>query len=180
MKAVQCSEDSHYDGFCDACRLEKACAEIYHIDHATDGICSATDKMNFHSMFKHLYVDRAYGLPEANKRFFCDEADTMDEKKYKPLLLYYQYGPSCNDGETFEMYPGGQSGFCYCGTDCDKSYSNPPMNTLLTALVVVIGVNILFNGILLLYRYRDYRQPAKNTISTTGTVRAKRVNLVHP
>ena len=124
--------------------------------------------------FHHLWSDKAYRLPSNKQAEYCDTDGDAASRKYKALLLYYQYGPSCNDGETFEMYPDGQSGFCYCGTDCDKTYSNPPMNSLLTTLVVIIGTNIVFNIIVLFVRYRDTRQLSKNTISTTATVRMKR------
>ncbi len=170
-----CSVNDHFDLACDECRKEKACADIYHIEHFATGSCSDTDKVNYRAMFRHLYMDRAYGLPnDANVKVkFCDIDNYNGDD---PLLLYYMYGPSCNDGETFEMYPGGQSGFCYCGSDCDKSYSNPPMNTLLTSLVIVIGINILFNVILLFYRYRGNRQGPKNVINTTGSRMIKRTN----
>lgn len=178
-QGAACSLSSDFDPYCTLCRRERTCADIYHITHNTGATaCSATDLAAYKSMFHHFYSDQAYGMPGDvdTKKSFCDTDDNDTAAGgYKPLLLYYQWGPSCNDGETFEMYPAGQSGFCYCGSNCDKSYSNPPMNTLLTTLVIVIGVNITFNAIVLFYRYRDNRQPSKNTISTTGgTVRKMR------
>jgi len=122
-------------------------------------------------MFDHLYKSRAYGMPNdaTTKNSFCDQDDNAtDTGSYKPLMLYYQWGPSCNDGETFEMYPGGQSGFCYCGASCDKTYSNPPMNALLATLVAIVAVNIIFNVVLLFYRYQDNRQQSKKTIREKG------------
>ena len=163
-----CDNKTQYDVYCNDCMIVETCAALYHITYSsTPGACSATDKLTFESMFHHLWSDRAYGLPSVKQFEYCDK--DAGNINYKALLLYYQWGPSCNDGETFEMYPDGQSGFCYCGTDCDKTYSNPPMNSLLTTLVVIIGTNIVFNIIVLILRYRDNRQSSKNTISTTGT-----------
>lgn len=161
----------HYNIYCKDCRSSKACADIYHItpslSEAAD--CSATDLAVFESMFHHL-LSGAYGLPESDKSNYCVQTNDIEKASNKALLLYYQWGPSCNDGETFEMYRGGSSGFCYCGSNCDKSYSNPPLNTLLTTLAVIIGMNILFNAFVLFMRAHDSNTKTKNTISTTGIV----------
>lgn len=169
-----CTTKAEYVPYCDDCSRVETCAALYHITYSdsADGECSATDKLTFESMFHHLWFDMAYGFPSDKQASYCD-TDSDANVNYKALLLYYQWGPSCNDGETFEMYPDGQSGFCYCGTDCDKTYSNPPMNSLLATLVVIIAINIVFNIIVLLLRYNDTRQPSKNTISTTGAVRVR-------
>lgn len=166
-----CSTQEDYKPYCNDCRHVETCAALYHITYRSTGDCSDTDKQTFASMFHHLWYDKAYGLPDNKQGEYCDKNVNSTTVKYKALLLYYQWGPSCNDGETFEMYPNGQSGYCYCGTDCDKNYSNPPMNSLLTALVVIIGTNIVFNIIVLFVRYRDNRQPSKNTILSMTAVR---------
>lgn len=173
VKGVACTVKDHYIPYCVKCRKERACADIYHVTYQADAdSCSPTDLAVYQSMFHLLYADRAYGLPVADKKSFCDQHDNDSDDptkgSYKPLMLYYQWGPSCNDGETFEMYSGGQSGFCYCGASCDKTYSNPPMNALLTTLVVIIAVNIVFNVVLLFYRYQDNRQSSKKTIRDNG------------
>tara|TARA_Y100000389_G_C17406004_1_gene488089 strand:- start:356 stop:940 length:585 start_codon:yes stop_codon:yes gene_type:complete len=175
-KGDACSVKSHYEPYCAKCLKERACADVYHLTYGAEAdSCSATDLAVYQSMFHHLYGNRAYGLPVADKVSFCDvdDSDDDDDKikgSYKPLMLYYQWGPSCNDGETFEMYSGGQSGFCYCGANCDKSYSNPPMNALLTTLVVIIAANIVFNVVVLLYRYQDNRQKSADTIKGKVTL----------
>lgn len=173
---TECVNKTNYVPYCNDCTTMETCAALYHITYGENGtICSETDQLSFESMFHHLWHDRAYGLPLGKKALYCNVNAVEMNQKYNALLLYYQWGPSCNDGETFEMYPNGQSGFCYCGSDCDKTYSNPPMNSLLTTLVVIIGTNILFNIIVLSVRYRDGRQSSKNTISTSGTVRVRRI-----
>lgn len=188
-RGVPCSVDGHYTPYCKKCSKERTCADIYHITYDKGAVgCSPTDQAVFNSMFNHLYRNRAYGMPndDTTKISFCDQHDNKtiaDDPSqtfggHKPLMLFYQWGPSCNDGETFEMYPGGQSGFCYCGANCDKTYSNPPMNSLLTSLVVIIAANIIFNVVVLLYRYRDNRQQPKNTISTSVVPVARGVRAV--
>lgn len=172
-QALPCNSDIHYDAMCDKCNANPTCANIYHLSGLGDS-CSETDKHNFKLMFLHLWQDRAYGLPESDMVTFC-ERDNYDGNK--ALLLYYQWGPSCNDGETFEMYPNGQNGFCYCGTDCDKSYSNPPMNALLTALVIIIGINILFNAALLFMKQGSALKDKRPAATISRDVNSRRIQM---
>lgn len=164
--ATKCSTDAHYDTMCDKCIVDKKCARLYHIGTGTaPTTCSDTDRSLFRLMWVHLYDDRAYGLPIDDQSKFCTVGE---QTRANALLLYYLWGPSCNDGEIFEIYPGGQSGYCYCGDDCEKSYSNPKTNNLLTALAVILGANILFNAILLYKRAQNQKPQNASTIKSSN------------
>lgn len=146
----QCTAASHTLTRCNACKQFTECAFIYNLDHA-DSDCTSDEGDTFFRAYNLFYTDTyGKGMTASKRLGWCDVTNLDASKNAEmSMTLYSVYGPSCDVGERFQVYQGiadsTANGFCYCGPTCDKTYTNPLLDYLLSILIGLMAIHILFN-----------------------------------
>lgn len=146
----QCQTPLHLRNHCNACKRFEQCSFIYNLEYA-EADCSANEELLFHNAYNLFYTNVYDKGMDATKRLkWCDITNsTIGQDAEMSMTLYSVYGPSCDIGERFQVYQSPSktpaNGFCYCGSTCDKTYSNPLLDYLLSILIGLMFIHIMFN-----------------------------------